>query len=306
MKMRFRQILWSNVRKKLNKKIWEGKHEDPIDVIDFTKSELYYNVKYNGSIHRNEDVVYIGLLDNNGGPHGKGFMKFLASGSCYEGDFQSGNFQGKGVWASPTGVIYQGEWVKGQLLGMCIVKSPDGATFEGIYDSTGVAVWGVMKYPNGDTYTGEIRNGDLHGTGVYKWRGGDQYVGDFEAGTFHGEGVKSGPNGYVYRGAWENGKRCGRGIEEYPDGYRYESTFIEDVSDDWGTLTFPNGDIYTGEFENDTFHGRGLYEWAATGETYEGNYCQGKRQGRGIFLDSHGRILYDGEWENDQPLVKLE
>ena len=32
---------------------------------------------------------------------------------------------------------------------------------------------------------------------------------------------------------------------------------------------------------------------------YEGNWCAGKRWGRGILYDRNGRVVYDGEWVND-------
>ena len=50
------------------------------------------------------------------------------------------------------------------------------------------------------------------------------------------------------------------------------------------------------KLENHTEKGNTLFE---NGDTYEGEYVKGKRQGQGIYTFSDGE-KYDGEWFQDQ------
>ena len=58
------------------------------------------------------------------------------------------------------------------------------------------------------------------------------------------------------------------------------------------------GDRYEGEFCENKMHGNGVYTWA-DGNHYEGGFRNGKQHGHGIHAWKDGR-LYDGEWREDR------
>ena len=73
-----------------------------------------------------------------------------------------------------------------------------------------------------------------------------------------------------------------------------------------GTLTFKNGDVYEGIVSN--FHYRDLMDdkngkmTYANGIVYEGEWRMGQRIGKGKLMDTHGNVLYDGNWEKDKAI----
>ena len=59
------------------------------------------------------------------------------------------------------------------------------------------------------------------------------------------------------------------------------------------------GTIYEGQYLNGKAEGRGTY-CTEQGDIYEGEYKAGKEEGRGVFRFGHGGT-YDGEWEAGKP-----
>ncbi|ETW00218.1 hypothetical protein H310_07611 [Aphanomyces invadans] len=62
--------------------------------------------------------------------------------------------------------------------------------------------------------------------------------------------------------------------------------------------TYPNGDTYDGEFRNQMRHGRGKYVVANTSHTYEGQWEADQRHGHGTLKSMHG--TYDGTWSQNE------
>jgi|LauGreSBDMM110SN_4_FD.fasta_scaffold157680_1 hypothetical protein len=58
---------------------------------------------------------------------------------------------------------------------------------------------------------------------------------------------------------------------------------------------------YTGQWEDGFMHGKGMFTWhSKRGDTvYEGDYVNGKREGRGKFTTNLGEV-YEGEWKDDK------
>lgn len=87
------------------------------------------------------------------------------------------------------------------------------------------------------------------------------------------------PDGTVYIGHWLNGKRFGTGVEVTADGTMFEGVFRFDEKIE-GRCIFPNDDVYVGPFASQLPHGKGVYE-SADGTRYEGDWERGRQNGQG-------------------------
>ena len=117
---------------------------------------------------------------------------------------------------------------------------------------------------------------------TFKSSKGDEvhYLGEVKNGKANGGGTGIWRTGSIYRGQWKNNKRHGKGIFEWADGQKYE-----------------------GDFKNDVRSGEGTYYWPS-GERYEGEFKNNRREGEGTLYDPDGNVSFDGQWKNDEPVVK--
>lgn len=70
-----------------------------------------------------------------------------------------------------------------------------------------------------------------------------------------------------------------------------------DCQNGYGTKTYSNGNSYQGNFKNGKRHGKGKFKWPS-GAMYDGNWVDGKREGQGQEILADGTI-YVGEFQND-------
>ena len=67
-----------------------------------------------------------------------------------------------------------------------------------------------------------------------------------------------------------------------------------------GEKRFANGDSYKGNYENGKPHGYGDYYWSS-GSFFKGNFKAGLRCGQGVWKRGPGLSdKYEGEWINDK------
>jgi len=75
-------------------------------------------------------------------------------------------------------------------------------------------------------------------------------------------------------------------------------------------ITYVDGSTFEGTLNEERLkHGKGVYEWKKPGEegeeepvtkaTYDGDYCNGKKQGLGKMVYPNGDI-YQGEWVDNK------
>jgi len=67
----------------------------------------------------------------------------------------------------------------------------------------------------------------------------------------------------------------------------------------YGTEYFKNGQTYTGDFLNGKRHGSGTFNWP-DGSYYTGGFRSGLLHGVGKYYGSSGKLWYDGEHKNDK------
>ena len=90
------------------------------------------------------------------------------------------------------------------------------------------------------------------------------------------------------------------------DGERWEGDVLDNQPFGWGVLyDSENRMAYEGFRLNDVnvCYGRSYYPDIQKVE-YEGEWCEGKRWGRGTQYDRNGKTVHDGEWINDEQASK--
>ena len=89
------------------------------------------------------------------------------------------------------------------------------------------------------------------------------------------------------------------------DGDRWEGDVLNGVPCGWGVLYDKDSNIVYEGFrvgEVNECYGRSYYSDIGSIE-YEGEWCDGKRWGRGVQYDRTGGVVYDGEWLNGDHLT---
>ena len=122
-------------------------------------------------------------------PHGAGFVIYEDQ-SHYEGSFQRGLYEGRGVLRQGAGPVYSGEFRAHRPHGRGSEKWENGRSYEGSYWEGKKQGVGRLVYENGEQYEGEFYANQFQGIGAYEWPAERrQYVGQFEASLMQGDGV---------------------------------------------------------------------------------------------------------------------
>lgn len=164
------------------------------------------------------------------------------------------------------------------------------ATGENVKDGHGEYLWAAT----GAVYKGAWVNDLPHGHGVMTVPGSSGAPGNPDASA--GTSSSSSPlhtDGYTYEGYFELGKRSGAGTCRFNSGRVYTGEWRQDEMSGAGTLTGAPGGLdnfleYRGPFLRGRRHGGGGVCHYVNGDTYTGDWLQGKRQGHGEWL-LHGR-----------------
>lgn len=280
--------------------------------------------------------AYIGEL-NEGRATGNGIFQFT-SGDEYEGEFRQGKFHGFGCYRYSTGEVYTGEWVDDLKHGNGMFEFADGGSYEGRFERDTMHGFGVRRYPNGDEYRGSYANGMKCGEGVYRSSNGSVFEGVFNSDMRNGFGVTTFSNGDVHKGEYLHDRMHGMGTYLYANGHIFKGQFLNGNQCRHGYYSSPsgmavyiyeNGNVYRGEMREDpsrsvlfTRQGRGTTLYADgtvmngfwnedrphgacsmrfnNGDVFEGEYCQGKRKGRGeLSIASSGNRM-EGLWEDNK------
>lgn len=76
-----------------------------------------------------------------------------------------------------------------------------------------------------------------------------------------------------------------------------------DCQNGYGSFLFETDDVYTGDFIGGRLNGIGKYTWAASGESYDGYWLNGKMNGYGTMYDKNEKVtreglIYESKWIN--------
>lgn len=264
--------------------------------------------------------IYEGALCD-GLPNGEGKFYF-DNGDIYVGCFLAGRFHGRGKLCRRDGdVRYDGEWQVGNFHGKGVYnyykgdrkgrQSYEGDLFRGIRHGKGVLLW-----QDGTRYEGEFDNNIIQGFGVMTWPCGDRYEGHFVDSQRDGEGKYTSADGFSYEGSWKNGKRHGKGVLTFPDNQSFNVEWQDDKPYNGPCRTYHNGQlVYEGEYVNGVYEGVGSLHYYQNDElcyVAEGTFNSGRlRKGSyndGVYLakgdfDNKG-LFYSGElYKNDKLLL---
>ena len=97
-------------------------------------------------------------------------------------------------------------------------------------------------------------------------------------------------------------KKTGQVLDLNDDGERWEGDVLNDEPYGWGVLYDKEGEkAYEGFRIGDVNVCYGIQYYSDIQKVeYEGEWCEGKRWGRGTQYDRDGNIVFDGEWMNDK------
>ena len=166
------------------------------------------------------------------------------------------------------------EWTP--IMGHLNKKWEDGNAFDGTW-ALHKPHRGLVTFPDGSTYEGALRNG-----------------------LFQGIGLRTYASGAKYHCMYQKGKRQGRGKFDDGKGNVYEGMYFDDMCHGKGSRTWPDGRSYVGDWKENHATGKGIEKRpraanATEVDTYEGDFFDGVREGRGKMVYHEGHV-YEGEW----------
>ena len=86
-----------------------------------------------------------------------------------------------------------------------------------------------------------------------------------------------------------------------PSGNTYYGEYVGGRANGFGFQTWKNGAVafFIGQWKDGfRLNGKSTYR---NGDTYEGDYKKGQRDGRGEQISPSRKYIYSGQWSNDQP-----
>jgi len=171
---------------------------------------------------------YVGEINSDNKPHGKGTYSYNSIGRVYTGEFANGVRNGYGVSEYVSGERkgnkYEGYFLNDIAHGKCKYSQADGLKYVGDILNDKFTGDGEMTYPDGSIYKGQFLNDSPDGQGTYIFEDGSKYVGEWKRGNREGSGTFT-TTDHVYIGEWKNDKANGSGILTYANGVKLIGEF---------------------------------------------------------------------------------
>jgi hypothetical protein len=232
----------------LNNK-WNGNGEVHVPKSDKTEGFTYAGEFKDGKIYGTGVMKYAsGVILSGNITAGKG--SGIYPGGKYEGNFQSYQRSGFGVYTYNDGFKYEGNWLAGKQEGKGTLTSKNGDKYEGLWKNASLEE-GTVSYINGSVYKGPLDRLLPSGVGAINYADGSKYEGNFVGGKLAGKGVMTYANGPKFDGEWIDGKPL-NGIMTYADKFKYVGSFKELKRHGTGILYNPDGSVnYSGLWIDD-------------------------------------------------------
>ena len=243
---------------------------------------------------------------------------YYADGIVYEGEQKDGKPDGHGTKTFPTGNVFTGYFRSGTCIRGKLTFGNGVGEYIGTVTSP-VAIrngYGKMIYSDGNVYEGEWLNNKRHGQGKMILANGYTYDGewvnnfpvdpqakrtisDTRCAVTSVSGNKIKCKDGEYEGEIKNGLPDGKGVKRFTKGHVFTGTFRNGECVE-GKLVFKNGSYYVGEFVsgNATRHGWGKMTYTS-GDVYEGEWRDGKMNGRGTMTYADGSSV-KGVWKDNK------
>ena len=226
----------------------------------------------------------------NGNRNGKG-KSYYANGKLYfEGEYLNGERNGKGKKYNEYGRLkFEGEYLNGKKNGKGKEYNEDGKLiFKG-------------EYLNGKKYKGiEYEYNEDNGKLIFEY----EYLNGEKNGTIKEYDKYEGH--LLFSGNYLNGKKNGEGIE-----YRYgpnksntikifSGIYLNGERKKGKEYNYEGNLVYEGEYLNGKRNGKGRIYYGNNLPTlkYEGEFSNGKKHGKGIEYDIDKHLKYEGEFLN--------
>ena len=263
----------------------------------------------------------------NGVPNGKGKM-FYEDGNTYVGEFKNGQIYGQGTYIWRSGGKYTGGWVNGNFDGQGERIWQNGDRYIGGFKNGKRTGTGTITFAKGtNVYTGQFLDDLFSGDGTMTWaqgatlytnegdmiiNGGAKYVGkwqkdvgvsgtltfasgDYMSGTISNDVVFT-PTSVLYK-SQSSKPQANNQPQSRPSTPQANNQSPSSVQRQIKSLKYDNS-IYKGETVNDEPDGIGQITYF-NGNKFEGNFVNGKREGRGIFTWKDGDV-YSGYYKNNE------
>ncbi|MBW7875241.1 MAG: hypothetical protein H3C47_04545 [Candidatus Cloacimonetes bacterium] len=253
-------------------------------------------------------LKYLGELDENGLPHGKGKLFGLCDVDKHEHlahcNFVHGHCQGYvEIHDLSSKVSYIG-YMQGENVrhGYGKYIDPKDGTYEGNWANDRKSGFGINTDKHGNQYIGEHKDNHPHGNGKIIYKDSTTYYGDWVDGLKEGNGILVFANGDYYIGEFKSDKPEGIGgtismntgkriFGEFKD-FRVSGLAIESNT--------TQNTVRIGEYKNDTIHGL-LVERAGDGKLRMMGQLNGFSKS-GVILDINtDGTGYIGEVKNAKP-----
>ena len=104
------------------------------------------------------------------------------------------------------------------------------------------------------------------------------------------------------QGEMVSGYLDGKVVLQWSHGDSFDGFYRKGLINGKGLYSWANGNRYDGEWKDGNVSGKGMFTWS-DGRIYDGEWLEGKRNGQGVMKDPQGKVLYEGQWKEDSPVV---
>ena len=230
--------------------------------------------------------------------------------SVYEGEIRDQRRDGTGTYTYTKGETFDGAWRNDKRHGQGVLSMTTGHRYEGDWQNDTMSGAGREQFVKGEIYTGTYANGRMSGNGILDYNTtGTLFEGEWLDGRKHGKGRILYGNGDIFEGTWQHGRRHGRGTTTYAKGGKVYSSqwvdgrmvdgmkFVSGPPTDAGA-TF-SGQTVPNEKGIQIKTGPGTVRFS-NGDTFEGNWVDGKREGQATIRYAKGGRTYSSNWRDGQ------